>query len=100
MASGVWTAICFFVGMFVSWISGGIGLLSSANAGQLTCKACTKSLSQGLNISLKVGIASTLNLQGFSLLSLSILFIIFVSSVSNSNIQKSNYEYNYIVSSI
>lgn len=78
--AGLWTALSFVLGAVLSGSAGYFGMLIATTANVLTCKACTKSLNDGLQVAFKSGAVMGLTVVGLGLLGLSVLLLVFVLS--------------------
>ena len=75
-ALGIWVGLGYFIGAFLSGVTGYIGMLVSVQANVRTAEASRKGLSAGLNISFKSGAVTGMLVAGLALLSISIYFLI------------------------
>ena len=73
---GVWVALGYFIGAFLSGSAGYIGMLISVQANVRTAEACRKGLAAGLNIGFKSGAVTGMLVAGLALLSIAIYYLI------------------------
>lgn len=68
-------------------------MLIATTANVLTCKACTKSLNEGLQVAFKSGSVMGLTVVGLGLMGVSLLFLVFVFSLDTANNYQKSFEY-------
>ena len=73
---GIWVAVGFFIGAFLSGAAGYVGMLISVQANVRTAEASRKGLAAGLNIGFKSGAVTGMLVAGLALLSLAIYYLI------------------------
>ena len=73
---GIWVAVGFFIGAFLSGAAGYVGMLISVQANVRTAEASRKGLASGLNIGFKSGAVTGMLVAGLALLSLASYYLI------------------------
>jgi len=71
---GMWVAIGYFIGAFLSGAAGYVGMLVSVQANVRTAEASRRGLAAGLNISFKSGAVTGMLVAGLALLSIAIYY--------------------------
>ena len=75
-ALGIWVAVGFFIGAFLSGSAGYVGMLMSVQANVRTAEASRKGLAAGLNIGFKSGAVTGMLVAGLALLSIASYYLI------------------------
>jgi len=73
---GIWVAVGFFIGAFLSGAAGYVGMLISVQANVRTAEASRKGLAYGLNIGFKSGAVTGMLVAGLALLSIASYYLI------------------------
>jgi len=73
---GIWVAVGFFIGAFLSGAAGYVGMLISVQANVRTAEASRKGLAYGLDIGFKSGAVTGMLVAGLALLSIASYYLI------------------------
>jgi K(+)-stimulated pyrophosphate-energized sodium pump len=74
---GVYTALCFVLGSFLSAVAGYIGMAIATQANSRTAEACKTSMTRGLQVSFASGAVMGNGVVGLGIIGLSVLYLVF-----------------------